>query len=216
MDGMKKIAIDGRMCDVVSLEEYCRNKDLYLTSNTLIECEDGGYKRLYPIINQYDDRSYGIRIQHGSAFATINPVCTTEEEEMYNTDNVIDLSKAEDISELMAKQDMIRDVERDIITSPDNITMPDINEDDEPAMKALKMAVRKKHIDLDKYSGRFGSNYNNDKRSLLKNRISIQMLDRMCSNLDMKATLIIEDADADVPNPIGDEPIVVELTGGAD
>lgn len=212
MSNMKKVAVNGKMCDVVSLEEYCNNKDLYLTNSTLIECDDFDKPMLLPIINPYDKESYGIRIQSGNVFAEVNLNCTEQQEEEYNPDNVIDLSKANSIKELMDKQDMIRDVEREIITTPDSITVPDISKDDEPAMKAIKMAITKKHIDLDKYAQRFGPNYNNDKRTILKNRISLQMLERMCDNLDMKATLIIEDANPDVANPIGDEPIVVELT----
>ena len=82
-------------------------------------------------------------------------------------------------------------------------------------MKALKEAVTDKHIDLDKYEPRFGSNYNNDKRIFNKPNISLAMLVRMCNALDIKATLTLEDQQmpdgAETPNPIG-RTISVELT----
>lgn len=216
IDNMKKVAINGKMCDVVTLEEYSKNKDLYLAGTTLIETDNEfSTKKLLPILNQHDTKSYGIRVKPGSAFAYINSDCTPEEETIYDPEQIIDLSQASSIGELMEKQDMIKDIEREIITSPDNITTPEITNDDEPAMKLLKTAVMKKNIDLDKYSHRFGSNYNNDKRSLFKQRISLQMLERMCTNLDLKATLTIEDSSNDVINPIG-EAISIELTRGKD
>ena len=79
-----------------------------------------------------------------------------------------------------------------------------INDDeDSNEMKGMKEAVIAKHIDLDKYEHRFGSNYNNDKRLFNKHTISLPMIKRLCNALDMKATLVIEDANSDVPNPIG-------------
>ena len=211
MENMKKVGIKGNMCDVVKIDEYTRNKEFYLTSTTLIESDAFGDKQIFPIINQHDKKSYGIRIKPGSAFAYFNTECTDTEKDLYDPSKVIDLEEAASIKELMEKQEMIRSMEKDILTSPDNITQPDIGPEDEPAMKALKTAVSEKGIDLDTYSHRFGNNYNNDKRALLKDRISLQMLERMCNNLDMKATLTIEDASPDVPNPIGRQ-IVMELT----
>ena len=76
-------------------------------------------------------------------------------------------------------------------------------DEDSNEMKGMKEAVIAKHIDLDKYEHRFGSNYNNDKRLFNKHTISLPMIKRLCNALDMKATLVIEDANSDVPNPIG-------------
>ena len=211
MDNMKKVGINGKMCDVVTLEEYVNNKEFYLTSTTLIESDAFGDKQIFPIVNQYDKNSYGIRVKSGNAFAYFNNNPSDDEKVLYDPENVINLEDVSSIKELMEKQDMIKNMEKEILTSPDNITAPDIGAEDEPAMRALKMAVIEKGIDLDNYSHRFGGNYNNDKRALLKDRISLQMLQRMCDNLDMKATLTIEDVNPDVPNPIGKQ-IVMELT----
>lgn len=210
---MKKMPVNGKMYDVIPLEEYVKNKDLYLSSNTLIESTSTDVSILYPIINQYE-RSYGIKVSAGSAFSYISEP-DSEQAKVYDPTQVIDVSQAKTIGELMATQDAIRDIEREILTSPDNITKPEVSKDDEPAMKALKEAVLLKSIDIHKYEGRFGSNFNNDIRNLYKNRISLQMLERMCSNLDIKATLTLSDASSSVPNPMGEE-ITIELTHGGE
>ena len=45
-----------------------------------------------------------------------------DNEEKY-TQEIIDLSDAENISQLVSKMDKVRDIEREILTSPDN-TLP--------------------------------------------------------------------------------------------
>ena len=80
-------------------------------------------------------------------------------------------------------------------------------------MVGLKKAVIAKEIDIDKYQGRFGSNYSNDKRLFNDGSITMSKLKTMMKALDMKGTLIIEDLNEDVPNPIGSK-IVIDLLGG--
>lgn len=203
LGGMKKTQLNGKMCDVVSLQEYASNKDGYITGATAIEVGDYAL----PIIGKFDTAP-GIYV--GSAFSHFNLPDDTESQ--YNLSNVIDMSNVSNIGELMEKQEAVRDLEREVLTNPDGITTPVIEENDSPAMKALKQAVLDKHIDINKYEPRFGSNFNNDKRTLDKSKISIQMLERMCKNLDIKASLVLEDTSPNVPNPIGHE-ISVELTG---
>ena len=137
-----------------------------------------------------------------------------EQKKELSVDNIIDFNK-DNIKDLIESSNLLKDKEREILTSPDNVTMVSIGELDDPEMKALKMAILEKHIDIDKYESRFGSNFNNDKRLLSKSRITITKLKTMCDNLDIKATLILEDASPDVPNPIGKE-IRVELVRGED
>ena len=80
-------------------------------------------------------------------------------------------------------------------------------------LASLKKAVTTKHIDLDKYESRFGSNYANDKRLFNKPTISMQMLTRVCNALDIKATLTLEDQAGDIANPMGPEnKMSIELT----
>lgn len=206
---MKKAKINGRLMSVVSLEDYNKNPELYTQSSTAIEIKDQNL--VLPIIGKYDNNP-GIYVSSGELFSTIN---VPDNEDEYSLDRVIDLSDTKNMKELMEKQELIRDIEFEMLTTVDNIFSPKIGENCSPAMRALKTAVIEKKIDINKYGDRFGSNFNNDKRQYNKDTISMQMLERQCNGLDIKATLILEDASEDVPNPIGRK-IVVELTEGGD
>lgn len=203
----KKMRIDDRIYDVATLEEYDKFKDAFIPQYTAIHDSETGL--VLPIKNKYEDGP-GIVIGHGIAYID-EP--DQDEIEDYLDKSIIDFDNSKSIHDMMEKQRIVRTLERDILTSPDNIFTPKIFDDDSPEMKALKTAVLEKKIDLDKYEPRFGSNYNNDKRLFNKNTISLSMTKRLCEALDIKATLILEDKSPDVPNPIG-RTIKVDLTGG--
>ena len=203
----KKKRIGDKIYDVASLEEYTQFKDAFIPQYTAIHDTDTGL--VLPIKNRYD-QGPGIVIGHGIAYVD-EP--DADEVEVYLDTDIIDFDNCKSIHDMMANQNIVRTLERDILTSPDNIFTPKIFDDDSPEMKALKTAVLEKRIDLDKYEPRFGANYNNDKRLFNKNTISLSMTKRLCEALDIKATLILEDKSPDVPNPIG-RTIKVDLTGG--
>lgn len=203
----KKIRIGSKIYDVTTLEEYTKNKDAYIPQYTAIEDPDTNL--VLPLKNRYETGP-GITVGTGIAYVE-EPESENRDEYDYN--KIIDFGNTKSIHDMMEKQRVVRSLERDILTSPDNIFMPKIFDDDSPEMKALKSAVLDKHIDLDKYEPRFGSNYNNDKRLFNKNTISLPMLKRVCDALDIEATLILTDKTGDVPNPMGST-IEVKLTGG--
>ena len=135
-----------------------------------------------------------------------------QECQMYTQQNVINFHDATTLREVIQTQQKLMNEERSILTTIDNVVAPDISEGDTPEMKAIKQAIIDKHIDLDKYESRFGPNYNNDKRLLKKNSITFGKLRSICDALDIKASITIEDAAPDVPNPIG-RVISADLTG---
>lgn len=197
MPEMKKANIDNVFCDVTTLDEYIKNKDAYIQSHTGIQQDE----YIFPIRPQYNPNNVGVTI--GSVLTKFVLPETDEDKEKYSVNRMIDFSETKSIGEVIAKQDSVRKIEREVLTSPDNIFTPVIDDEDSNEMKGMKEAVIAKHIDLDKYEHRFGSNYNNDKRLFNKHTISLPMIKRLCNALDMKATLVIEDANSDVPNPIG-------------
>lgn len=203
----KKKRIGDKIYDVATLNEYTDYKDAFIPQYTAIHDAETGF--VLPIKNRYDDGP-GIVVGHGVSY-----IDEPDEDEMdaYLDTDIIDFDNCHGIHDMMEKQRIVRTLERDILTSPDNIFTPKIFDDDSPEMKALKTAVLEKKIDLDKYEPRFGSNYNNDKRLFNKSTISLPMTKRLCEALDIKATLILEDKSPDVPNPIG-RTIKVDLTGG--
>lgn len=203
----KKMRIGDKIYDVTTLEEFNRFKDAYIPQYTAIHVEENNM--VLPIKNRYDN---GPGIIVGSGVSYIEEP-KEEDKEKYSSKAIIDFNNSKSIHDMMQKQKAVRTLERDILTSPDNIFTPKIFDDDSAEMKALKNAVLDKHIDLDKYEPRFGSNYNNDKRLFNKSTISLSMLKRVCDALDIEATLTLTDKNDDVPNPIG-RTIQVKLTGG--
>ena len=203
----KKMRINDKIYDVATLEEYTKYKDAFISQYTAIHDPKTGL--VLPIKGKYEE---GPGIVVGSGVSYIDEPEAEEYEDYLDTD-IIDFDNSKSIHDMMEKQRIVRSLERDILTSPDNIFMPKIFDDDSPEMKALKTAVLDKHIDLDKYEPRFGSNYNNDKRLFNKNTISLSMMKRVCEALDIDATLTLTDKSGDIPNPMG-RTIEVKLTGG--
>ena len=107
--------------------------------------------------------------------------------------------------------DAVKKLDEPFITSPDNITNIPIRDTDQPEMRGLKMALNAKNIDIDRYAGRFGSNFPNDKRQLKNGTATLKIIKRFCENCDMDAILTFRDKGADVPNPMNTE-ISVSLT----
>lgn len=206
----REILINGRLYEVADIEHYVKHQDAYLNGYTAV---DIGQDMIYPVIPSTSTDA-GIVIRRNAPF---NYVRRPDENNavQYNRSNMIDYRDAANYKEFAEKQNMVRELEKDILTSPDNIYVPPEDPDDSPAMKALKQAVIAKHIDLDKYEPRFGSNYNNDKRIFNKPNISLPMIVRIANALDIKASLTLEDQTTDsgdtVPNPMGNS-ITVELT----
>ena len=205
MVSKKEILINGRLYEVVSLQEFQNNPDAYLAGYTAVE---DGFGYVYPVQNSTSFEP-GLRFRQNCPVQFFN--VPEGEEDNYSADKVIDYGKAKNIKELIETQDMVKELEKNILTSSDNIFIPAEDPNDSPAMKALKEAVTNKKIDLNKYEPRFGANFNNDKRIFSKENISLPMLVRMCNALDIKATLTLEDKNRDVPNPIN-KSISVEIT----
>lgn len=204
---MKKCKIQSKIYDVISFDDYIANKDNIDQSLTALE--DGDY--IYPIRSKTSS-SVGVYSLSKDLYQFKDPE-TEEEKEEYSVKNVINFEDVESLRDIIEKQNLLKSAERTILTTPDNITIPVIGKNDTPHMAALKEAIIAKQIDIDKYQGRFGSNFSNDKRLLNESDITILKLKTMFKALDIKGTLIIEDLNEDVPNPIGRK-ITVDLLGG--
>lgn len=205
---LKRAEVNGILCDVVSIEQYTQNKDAYFRKSTVIDCGDV----ILPIIDSQSSGP-GIVVRNNYAFSEVIPP-SADELEKYSSDRIIDFSNAKSIGEVMEKQEMVRQLENDILTDPDSIFTPKINPDDHPVMAGLKEAVIAKHIDLDKYEPRFGSNYPNDKRLFSKNKISLPMFERLTGGLDIDVEMILRDKQG-CANPM-DKEIHIFLQGAYD
>lgn len=198
-----KAKIKNVMYDVCTLEQYTQNPNQYLKNHTAIV--EGDY--LYPVLSA-TQIGPGVHVNPGMISYFQTPTDNIEE---YKKENAIRFDDVKDIATMIDKLDAVKKIEDDVLTSADNIFSVKIKPGDTPEMVALKTAVNEKKIDLDKYEHRFGSNYHNDKRLFNKPSISLGMLKRVTSALDMQVTMTIEDA-PDAPNPIGRK-IEVQLNG---
>ena len=194
-----KAKIYDTIYDVISYDEYMRNPEFYQENAVAIRGDDG---YLYPIRTNPNDTRPG--------FIDLGPmVCFNPpgpgDGRYYSDRNIIDFSHAGCLREIIEAQNALASAERTILTTVDNLFVPPVNPNDYPEMLLLKEAITKKHIDLSKYEPRFGPNFNNDKRLVRKTSITFDKLKRFCRALDIKASLIMEDAGPDVPNPIGEK-----------
>ena len=202
---IKKAKAGDKIYSVVSERDYI-NSDT--TDYLAIEMDN----YFYPVRKQDEAINSIPGVYDCGPFIRYIHPATEEQQEELSMGNIIDFNK-DNIKDLIKSSNLLKEKEREILISPDNVTMVSIGEFDDPEMKALKRAIMDKHMDIDKYESRFGPNFNNDKRLLSKSRITISKLKSMCENLDIKATLILEDTSPDVPNPIGHK-IEVELVKG--
>ena len=211
MVNRKEIFIENKLYEVVSLTDYVKNPDIYLQGHVAV---DVGRDMIYPVIPQ-NSQQPGVVIKKDAPFMFV--VQPEQNQDQYQKEAIINYGDAKTYKEFAETHKVVRKLEKDVLTTPDNIFAPQVDPEDSPAMTALKEAVCSKHIDLDAYESRFGSNYNNDKRIFNKNNISLTMLKRMCNALDIKASLTLEDQTLpygeDVPNPMG-KSITIELTSG--
>lgn len=201
---LRKGLIDDKIVEVITFDQFAQQPNAYPLGYIAI---DGGNDIIYPIRGKADSRP---------GFYPSNGICkfkdpSPEEVDSYSANNITDFSKPSDIGELIAKQNKLKQQERTILTNADNIFQPQIKPDDYPAMIALKTAVNAKGIDFESYAHRFGENKNNDKRLFEKPNITLTKMVSICNNLDIKAILTLQDANPDVPNPMG-ESITVDLT----
>ena len=209
----KKQTINGKMYNVIDHENYMKNNELYDNSQTAIEVKINGSDYVLPIRNNKTDNRPGVYNDGCLQFFNIPNKDNEKQFKEYSSDNMIDFSNCSSIAEIMEKQEILRDEEKEILANPDNIFIPNISDKDSPAMRGLKQAIIEKHIDIDKYQDRFGKeNFPNDKRKFKDTDITMFMMNRMNKALDIKATLTLEDKNPDVPNPIGRK-IVIDLTG---
>lgn len=204
------VKLKDKLCDVTKLEDYIKNPDVFIQGHVAIELEQSNY--ILPVINNNSEPT-DIGIEVGNTISRVRLPVTEEDKKEYDRSRLVDFNKATNITELINMQETVIDMEKDILTNPDNISNYQITEEDTPAMRLLKEAVNAKHINLDSYDYRFGSNFNNDKRIFNKHNVSLAMMERMANALDMKLTLTLQDVSDDVANPIG-KPMSIDVTGG--
>ena len=206
---LKKMKIEQKIYDVVTEAQFINTDRSFVTAPLAIE-RDG---IVYPErkVNADGEHSVGV-YDLGPLIVYVPP---SEEERIFlSSEHIIDFGSG-DIKNIIENSKRLQEQEKDILTTIDNVTKYHISENNEPEMVAIRTAVNLKGIDMLKYASRFKSNYNNDIRLLGKDKISISKLKSICSKLDIKPILVLEDMPGDIANPMG-EKVVIELLTGED
>ena len=131
----------------------------------------------------------------------------------YDSSNIIDYSDCKTVKDVINKDNLVRDIENEILTTKDNIFSLNIGPDDTPEMKAVKEAINLKQVDIKQYENRFDQ-FQNDIRLLKGKSITLGKLISTCDNFDISAELILKDRDG-CANPMNSE-IRINLTEGRD
>ena len=203
---MKKAEIDGKLYNVTDIDDYTDHPDLYTPKFTAIEIPG---KCILPIKNRVTDSGPGVYYQQGAMVALVEKPDVTAD---YDPDKIIDFTNPKSIGEVFDKQQLIRNIQDEIMTTSDNVLCLKIGEKDTPEMKALKTAINLKHIDTKQYEDRFDQ-FQNDMRLLKGNSITLGKLISISNALDISVDLTIRDRDENTPNPMN-QTIVIDLTEG--
>lgn len=207
-----KAFIEGKIVDIVTPTEY-KQQNIYGAGEAAIHANGS----ILPVRGKYNPNVVGYYpSEDESALFGDKYVFPTSEEdkENYNDSHIANFNNVSNIQELMIQQSKINDDQIRYLSDSDNIFKPVIDPvKDTPIMVGLKQAVIDKSIDINKYASRFSKTaFNNDKRLFNKEDISLKKFLDLTDKLDMKSTLIIEDRNPNVPNPIGHK-IVINLGG---
>lgn len=202
---MKKAKIGTKLYTVIDKEEYQLNSELYNARFTAIETHNS----VYPLKGK-TDTGVGIYFTPGDmACKVVKP--DEQHTEIYSDKNIIDFNNAKDISDIIKKDNLVRDIENDILTTKDNIFQLNIGNNDMPVMVALKQAINSKQVDIKQYEDRFDQ-FQNDIRLLKGSNITLGKLVSTCDNFDISAELILKDKEG-CANPMNIE-IKTDLTDG--
>ena len=206
---MQKGKIDGKMVDIIDINEYYANPSLYPYNYTAF---DPGNGYIYPMRSKLDCRP-GFYMSPNSPF--IKQKDPTEEEAAeYSVDNVVRFNDVKSMSDIIHKQNLLTNQERSILESVDNVFIPPIKADDSSEMVGMKQALHAKNCDIDKYEHRFGKkNFQNEKRLFDRPSMTLSKIKQTCQALDIKCTMILEDISPDVPNPMN-KIVMIDITGG--
>lgn len=203
---MKKALINNRLYDVVDMQEYSKNQDIYNPRFTAIE----GHGKVLPIKSK-NDSGVGIYYQNDAAVCTV--IKPEPDDHNYDDSIIIDYSDCKTVKDVIQKDNLVRDIENEILTNKDNIFSLNIGPDDTPEMKAIKEAINLKQVDIKQYENRFDQ-FQNDIRLLKGNSITLGKLISTCNNFDISAEITLRDREG-CANPMNSE-IRINLTEGRD
>lgn len=202
----KLVNIKGTQYGVFSEEYYQSHMDILKDdTHCAIEINRNGKNLILPIQdNLNSNETPGVYSTDGNIGLIIYPSEEEESSYMPTGDDVLVFNDHTSLQSLSdAKKKLDESINKLIETTDgSSIYKPPLLESDSAEMRAMKECIIAKNIDLDKYKDRFGANYPNDKRKLKDDNITLNMISRMCENLDIRLDLVFSDANGEIPNPM--------------
>lgn len=202
---MKKAELDGKLYTVCDMDDFTDHQDLYNPRFTAIERQN----TVLPVHTKVGETGPGIYYQQGAMVAMVEKPSNTAE---YSTDKIVDFSNPQSIGELIDKQNLIKNIQDEIMTTAENVLCLKIGEKCTPEMRALKTAINSKRIDPKMYEDRFDQ-FQNDMRLLKGDSITLAKLVSISQALDISCDLTLRDRDENTPNPMN-QVIKLDLTEG--
>lgn len=133
----------------------------------------------------------------------------------YSTIHLAYFVSAETLKDVVAAKEQLEKDEFAHLVSSTNVFTPVIDPvNDKALILGLKMAVTEKQCDINRYSEKFGPDFNNDRRKFNGHDITAAKYSSISNNLDIRTTLIIEDMRPDVANPMGKRIILTWVGDG--
>ena len=206
---IRKSVIDGQILDVYKYDEYAKNPQAYDGNCAILE---DGY--IYPIRKLNDNRPGMYTAGPRGTMVVFEKPVTDEQQQMYSDSNLIDFS-GNTMSQMIENTEILFEKEKEILTNVNNIFSPKVKPEDTATMAGLKESITEKNCDFGSYKHRFGNNYNNTLKLFENNDITLKKVGYICEKLDIKVSLVLEDADPNVANPMGTT-IVKVITGAED
>lgn len=200
----KMVNIKGKQYGVFSMEYYTKNMEILKDDyHCAVEVEKDGESIILPIQPADSVNKPGICSTDGKISIITYPDEDQMKEYKPEGDDILVFSDHLSLQSLSDasfkfKNNINKLMEND---GGESYKAP-LLETDTAAMRAMKESINAKNIDLDKYKDRFGVNFPNDKRKLKDDNITLNMITRMCENLDIKLDLVFSDKDSSVPNPM--------------
>lgn len=193
---MRTVTINSTYC-VLLRPEQITEETLYKYDHIAIEFDDGTISPLAR--NSFEP---GVLYVPGEIMHTITPV-------EYTVGNIMTFPVDDgiDIKDILKENEESRDLiyEQISTSTADNVFHPVITGNETAEMKILKDAIEAKGIDINKYESRFNGKFQNDKRLLNKDTISLDKLKGIAEALDMEVEMSIRDKDESVINPMNEE-----------
>lgn len=202
---MKKAELDGRLYNVCDMNDFTDNPELYNPRFTAIQRDNV----VLPVHTKVGETGPGIYYQDGSM---VSMVVKPNDPAEYSADKIVDFSNPQSIGELIGKQNLIKNIQDEIMTTAENVLCLKISEKCTPEMRALKTAINSKRIDPKMYEDRFDQ-FQNDMRLLKGDSITLAKLVSISEALDISCDLTLRDRDENTPNPMN-QVIKLDLTEG--